>query len=274
MDIPRPFVVAHRAGNDRARLRAAETRALPVIEADLHLYRTRVDVRHGRRLGRLPVLYDEGRLRPARAAFTLDELLAESSASTTLLLDLKGSDVRLSERVLDSVEPHLGNREVAVCARAWRLLEPFRHERRVRAVSSVGSRRELRAFLAGPPPHATGVSIRDTLVDAETVRRLRRRADDVVLCWTVKSPDRAAQLASWGVDGVMMEGTDRLADVQELGRALRAARALAPADANDSVVTLPRLSSPVAVARREVEAAVRPELCRTEPAEAREDGLR
>jgi glycerophosphoryl diester phosphodiesterase len=222
MDIAPPFVVAHRGGNDRAKLRAAETRGVPVVEADVHLYRTRVDVRHGRRLGPLPVVLDEGRLAPARAQFTLDELLAESSPSTTLLLDLKGRDLRLSERVLDVVAPHLQDRRFAVCARDWPLLRPFRAEQRVHALPSIGSTRELDAFLAGVRPRAAGVSVRDSLVDRATVHRLRRRAD-LVLCWTVNCGDRAAELTSWGVDGVTTDALDRLAGLRELGSLPRAA---------------------------------------------------
>jgi glycerophosphoryl diester phosphodiesterase len=222
MNITTPFVVAHRGGNDRVRLRAAEARGVPVIEADVHLFRRRVDVRHGRRLGPLPVVLDEGRLTPARAPFTLDELLAQSSPSTTLLLDLKGRDHRLSERVLDVVAPHLEERRLAVCAREWPLLRPFRVEQRVHALPSIGSKRELDAFLAGVRPRAAGVSVRDSLVDPATLHRLRRRAD-VVLCWTVNSGDRAAELTSWGVDGVTTDAVDELAGLPQLGRLPRAA---------------------------------------------------
>jgi hypothetical protein len=209
-----PFLVAHRAGNDRVRLRAAEARGFPVVEADVRLYRRRrIDVRHGRRLGRLPVVYDEGRLAPAGASLTLEELLAEAAPSTGLLLDLKGLDLRLSQRVLDTIAPHLEHRRVAVCARAWRLLGPFRDEPRVRLVPSVGSRRQLDAFLAGLPSTGTaGVSVRDSLVDAATVRRLRDRAG-VVFCWTVNCGRRAAELATWGVDGITTDTVDALSGV-------------------------------------------------------------
>jgi glycerophosphoryl diester phosphodiesterase len=208
---PPPFVVAHRAGNDLARLRAAEAHGVDIVEADVRLYRSRrVDLRHGRRLGRLPVVYDEGRLSRARNPFTLDDLLAEAAPRTGLLLDLKGRDLRLAERVLDAVEPHLGRRTLAVCARAWQLLEPFRGEPRLRLVPSVGSPRELSAFLAGSTSTpVSGVSVHDSLVDAPTVRSLRSRAD-VVVCWTVNCSRRAAELASWGVDGIT---TDAVAGV-------------------------------------------------------------
>ena len=220
-----PFVVAHRAGNDLRRLRAAEARGVTYVEADVRLFRgRRVDVRHGRRLGRLPVVYDEGRLLRAGKPFTLDDLLAEAAPRTGLLLDLKGRDTRLSEEVLDAMAPHLGRRPLAVCARAWSLLEPFRGEPHLRLVPSVGSPRELSAFLAGSSSTpASAVSVRDSLVDAPTVRSLRTRAGTVV-CWTVNCSRRAAQLASWGVDGITTDAVEGVASAVHPDRyVLRAA---------------------------------------------------
>jgi hypothetical protein len=40
-----PFIVAHRAGNDLARLRAAEQRGLDLVGADVRLF-PRLEVRH------------------------------------------------------------------------------------------------------------------------------------------------------------------------------------------------------------------------------------
>ena len=53
-----PFIVAHRAGNDLELLRRAEGVQPRLIEADVHLYRGRLEVRHLKTLGPLPVLWD------------------------------------------------------------------------------------------------------------------------------------------------------------------------------------------------------------------------
>jgi glycerophosphoryl diester phosphodiesterase len=267
-----PFVVAHRAGNDLARLRAAEARGVTVVEADVRLSGRRVDIRHGRRLGRLPVVYDEGRLSRERQRFTLDDLLAEASPRTGLLLDLKGRDIRLAERVLAALEPHLGRRPLAVCARAWRLLEPFGGDPRLRVVPSIGSQRELAAFLTrSSSPPASAVSVRDSLVDPPTVRTLRRRAGAVV-CWTVNCGRRAAELTSWGVDGITTDAVDGVASAVRAGAA-GSSFVFGRTDAEDAVVAVPRLASPVAVAGRDVEAAVGPELGRAQPSHALEQRL-
>lgn len=52
------------------------------------------------------------------------------------------------------------------------------------------------------------------LLDAETVARLRERAD-MILSWPVLTEDEARLLGGWGVDGVI---TERF---EELGAALR-----------------------------------------------------
>ena len=53
-----PFVVAHRAGNDLELLRCAARARSRVIEADVHLYAGRLEVRHLKTLGPFPVLWD------------------------------------------------------------------------------------------------------------------------------------------------------------------------------------------------------------------------
>jgi glycerophosphoryl diester phosphodiesterase len=60
-----PFIVAHRAGNDLELLRRAERVRPRLIEADVHLYRGRLEVRHLKTLGPLPVLWDRWYLAPA-----------------------------------------------------------------------------------------------------------------------------------------------------------------------------------------------------------------
>jgi len=206
-----PFLVAHRAGNDLGRLRDAEHQGVRMIEADVQIRRGRPEVRHARRLGLLPVYWDEGRLDATRRkTMLLDDLLTSLSPATELLLDLKGGDRRLSERVLGAVSRFAGERRISVCARRWELLEPFGEEERVPTLYSVGTQPELAAFLARRrEQRAAGVSIRESLVDHSVIARLRAAAD-VVLCWTVNCPSRARRLAGLGVDGLTTDDVSLL----------------------------------------------------------------
>jgi hypothetical protein len=71
-----PFLVAHRAGNDLARLRHAEDLGIPLIEADVHLFAGRLEVRHLQTVGPLPIFWDRWALAPPWAPrLLLAELL-------------------------------------------------------------------------------------------------------------------------------------------------------------------------------------------------------
>lgn len=196
------FVVAHRAGNDLALLRRAQGLGLELIEADVHLYRGRLEVRHLKALG--PLLWDCWYLAsPRTPRLTLDELLA--AADAPLMLDLKGGR-RLGRRVAEAVD-----RPLTVCARRWSALEPFAGRDDVRVVHSVGSRRQLRALrrrFADRRLH--GVSIHRRLLDRATVADLRRRAE-LIVSWPVATHEQARELWGWGVDGVITERFEALA---------------------------------------------------------------
>src|SRR5690348_2407672 len=101
------FVIAHRAGNDLARLRQAQRLGIAVVEADLHLYAGRIEVRHLKTLGPVPVLWDRWTLAPPWAPrLRLERLLAAVGAHTELMLDLKGRDRRLPALVAAALGEH------------------------------------------------------------------------------------------------------------------------------------------------------------------------
>jgi glycerophosphoryl diester phosphodiesterase len=196
------FVVAHRAGNDLARLQEAEELGVALIEADVRLWRGRLEVRHLKTLGPLPVLWDRWRLaNPLAPRLELHELLAGARPGTALMLDLKGRDPRLATLVRDA----LGDRSVTICARSRRLLEPFAGSGHHRLFQSVGSRRQLRRLLRRVDLlHLDGVSIHERLLDEHVVAELRRRSA-TVLSWPVNTLQRAQELAGLGVHGLISD---------------------------------------------------------------------
>jgi glycerophosphoryl diester phosphodiesterase len=215
VDGRRPFVVAHRAGNRLAALDAVQRSGLALAEADVRLFRGRLEVRHLKSVGPLPILWDRWTMSaPWRPRLLLRELLAESAEQAELVLDLKGRRLRLAELVLEALQPYLASRRFTVCARDWRLLEPFA-ELPVRSVHSVGSTRQLRRFLRerGGGRRVDGVSIHERLLDGGTVALLRAAADEI-MTWPVNRPERARELLRLGVDGLI---TDDLAAISGLG---------------------------------------------------------
>jgi glycerophosphoryl diester phosphodiesterase len=200
-----PFVVAHRAGNDLALLRRAEGVRPRLIEADVHVFRGRLEVRHLKALG--PLLWDRWYLAPPRTPrLELHQLLAAAGPETALMLDLKGGG-RLGRRVADAID-----RPVTVCARRWSALEPFRENPDVRVVHSVGSRRQLRALrrrFAGR--RLAGISIHRRLLDRATVAELRTQTE-LIISWPIATAEEARRLGAWGVDGVITERFEMLAE--------------------------------------------------------------
>lgn len=201
-----PFVIAHRAGNDLDRLRQAQRLGVAVVEADLHLYAGRIEVRHLKTLGPLPVLWDRWTVAsPWTPRLRLERLLAALGPHTDLMLDLKGRDPRLAALVASAVgEQALGAR-VMVCARHWPLLDLLPG---LPGVHSVGTRRQLERLRRGfDGRRLEGVSIHRKLLDAPTVMDLRRRAD-VVMTWPVQTREDARALAGWGVHGLITESPE------------------------------------------------------------------
>lgn len=213
-----PFVVAHRAGNDLDTLRTAESLGIRLVEADVHLFRGRLEVRHLKTVGPIPLLWDRWRLAsPFATRLLLADLLAATSDATELMLDLKGRDQSLSARVLAELRPTLAVSRTTICSRNWALLEPFESTSGVRVVHSVGSGRQLRALLRlTDGRRLDGVSIHERFLDAPTVSELRRRAD-VVLSWPASTLTRARELAALGVDGLITERLDLHARLRGVG---------------------------------------------------------
>lgn len=197
------FVVAHRAGNDLTRLQEAEQLGVALVEADVRLWRGRLEVRHLKTVGPLPILWDRWRLaNPFAPRLELRDLLAGARSDTELLLDLKGRDARLAELVLDALP---SGRRVTVCARSRNLLEPFAGREHMRLFQSVGSRRQLRALLRTVDALVLdGVSVHERLLDERVVAALRRRSS-TVMSWPVNSLQRAHELALLGVQGLISD---------------------------------------------------------------------
>ena len=187
---------------------------VPFIEADLHLYAGRLEIRHLKTLGPLPVLWDRWTLAPPwTPRLLLDRLLAAVAPATHLMLDLKGHDARLPSLVVAALSEHAAGRSVSVCARDWRLLEPLAASGGVRPVHSVGTARQLVALRQRLDGRSiAGISIHRRLLDATVVRDLRDRAE-LVMSWPVETPQEARTLADWGVQGLITSRYAELAAV-------------------------------------------------------------
>ena len=196
----RPLAVAHRAGNDLGALWAAEALGVDMVEADLHLFGGRIEVRHLKTVGPLPILWDRWWIAsPFTPRMTLQQLLAAAAPGTELLLDLKGPRVELARATRDIVMAECRGRRVTVCARNWRLLRPFRDVPGVRIAHTVATAGRLRAF-PRVARDAEVASIDHRLLTRSALAGIPRLAP-LVLAWGVADLERMRELRDAGVGG-------------------------------------------------------------------------
>lgn len=203
------LVIAHRAANSPEDLRRLGAHA-DVVEADVHLYRGRLEVRHAKTLGPLPVLWEKWYLLPLETPRPLlADVLPLVGEDVALMLDLKGPDPRMAAAILRATREIVAARGLIVSGRVWRTIDHLRGTPGVRTLHSVGSPRGLRALLRRGDDGFEGVSIHRRLLSPAVVARLRDRADHV-WSWPVDDPRVAEELGSWGVTGFISDAPQRL----------------------------------------------------------------
>lgn len=209
-----PLIVAHGGANTPR----AVPLALPyadVLEADVRLFHGRLEVRHAKSLGPLPVFWDRGeRLAFSTSRPPLAGILDAIAPHVGLMLDLKGPDPRMVSAILAATAHLRPHRPLYMCARAWRTADRLRGVDGVTVLHSVGNARGLRALLRRHGPGGLdGVSVHDRLLDAAVVAALRERAAHV-WTWPIDDPTRGAALAAWGVTGLISNAPARLAGLR------------------------------------------------------------
>jgi glycerophosphoryl diester phosphodiesterase len=194
------------------RLSTVAALGLPLAEADVHAYRGRLEVRHLKTAGPVPVLWDRWKLASARAPrLELETLLATAPGVPELMLDLKGHDPQLPARLLRALARAEPGRRMTVCSQDWALLEPLRGVPDLRIVHSVGNRRALGNLLARfAGDRLDGVSIHRRLLDPTIAAELRTRAE-LLLSWPVESIAEGHRLAGLGVQGLISQAFELLA---------------------------------------------------------------
>lgn len=212
--IPIPVTIAHRAGNSIGQARAAESAGIDVVEADLWLHRGRLEVRHSKTLGPIPIRWDRWSLETTvDPCLELTELLHALKPDTRVMLDLKGSNPELPPRLLDVMRRERAGHQILVCSQSWGLLESLRREPDVSLVYSIGSRRRLTAawrLLDGGDVEAVSIHMR--LLDEEIVRRLKEYVSWVIT-WPVNTSEQLLRLEGLGVTGVISDNPSLLASI-------------------------------------------------------------
>jgi glycerophosphoryl diester phosphodiesterase len=224
------LLIAHRAGNDPERLRAAEREGADVIEADLHLHRGRLELRHLKTAGPLPLYWDRWALAPPWRRFgDLGDLLAGARPETVLMLDLKGSDPAVARMTSDALSSAARGAEVYVSAREWPLLDDIDPAlaRRIGSAARPAQLEQLVRHAEARP--LDGASLHLRLLDAERLRALRPHAP-LLMSWPVNQRHEAERATALGVTGLISDSLPLLAELRRLRSAPAGAQGVAQSE--------------------------------------------
>lgn len=208
--------IAHRAANEPALLHEALAAGADIAEADIWPYRGRLEVRHLKTMGPVPLLWDRWKLASVWAPrLLIAELLDRLPAGIGIMLDLKGHD-RAGARAVADIAGYLAyEHRLYVCARDWAMLEPFGSPGAV-VVHSAGKSREIERLMplidAGS---CTAVSIHQKLLTPPLVQRLREKVH-TVMTWPVNDAARMREMVGWGINGITTDSLDVVRAVREL----------------------------------------------------------
>lgn len=207
-----PAVIAHSAGNARATAEGAIEQGADFIEIDLWLRKGKFEARHERRVGSLPVLFEKWYLALASKPFNLRMLAELVEDRSGIFLDFKtnsGASAATTAAVLAEVG---GKAPVVASSPHWAVLRALHdvapHIPLFYSID-VTARLDLFRSVVQHDFRPAGISCRGSLLTRPLVEEFQERGIRVV-AWTIDDLPRAAELASWGVDGITTHLVDEM----------------------------------------------------------------
>ncbi|MGI8486250.1 MAG: glycerophosphodiester phosphodiesterase [Thermomicrobiales bacterium] len=210
----RPLAIAHRAGNSLALARTAIAAGADMLETDVWPFRGHLEIRHARRIWKLPLLWDRNRPIPIwRHRLELNQILEHLAIETRIFLDLKGTGATLGERVVERIEKAQPERKIFLCGRTWEQLDAVASHPNVTCFYSVGDDSELASVWSRLETMTLpAISLQKDLATPEIMARLNA-LKTTVICWTVNDMDEARRLFALGVDGFTTDDIEMIARI-------------------------------------------------------------
>jgi hypothetical protein len=183
-----------------------------LIEADVHLYRRRLEVRHTKSMGVLPWLWDRWHLVPASdPRLQLAELVAALPDRATLMLDLKGWHPWLGRAVAAAMESAAPGRPYTVSGRAWSMLDAFEDLEHVRIIHSAATPREAFALSRRLRRHRTdALCVKLPVLNQPRWATRLRTLSPTLFTWPVADMTAAGNALALGADGLVVDGVPLL----------------------------------------------------------------
>jgi glycerophosphoryl diester phosphodiesterase len=207
----RPITIAHRYGNNLARLTEAADAGANYVEADVWSYKGRLEVRHAKTLGPIPVIWDKWYVRrhPDKP-LVLDDVLAALPPGMGIMVDLKGDDRALPEMLLEALRRHGDKHPVMISARFWDYLPSLLDYPGLMLFHSVGTPWQLRRVrpLLDLRDH-DAVCVKYQLLDADTAHSLKSQVS-LLATWAINDEQRLQHAIDWGVDAIITDETSIL----------------------------------------------------------------
>ncbi len=234
-----PLRIAHRYGNSRRHLALAAQGPVDYIEADVWYQNGRLAVRHERKLGPLPILFDERTKDPGEGGpddhclplgrwcvklqlrpLYLDEVLALARGRRRVMVDVKGCPRDRQSAFARALAQRVRSagmvEEVTFCGQNWPVLRRLRAiDRGLRVHYSIGAKQQLAAFShVHQDETLRGVCVHHDLINPRALAGLKQRGL-AVWTWTVDDPALARELVAMGIDGVISNRLDVLGALAE-----------------------------------------------------------
>lgn len=222
--LPIPFGSAHRGGNSPEDVISAIEAGADLLETDIWLHGGRLELRHNKRLGPLPILWERWSISFTWKRYTLRDLLAHTPESTLLFLDFKGTDMGLGPAILAELERYAPNRVVAICGRDYEQLKVIADAPNIITFYSVGTEAEWP--IAQPYIAASAYPALSLIASMATPERIDwvTNLGGVVVCWGVNNAEEVARLHAMGVDGFTTDYPDVLKHIREVRETLEASQ--------------------------------------------------
>ncbi len=209
----RPVAIAHRAGNDLARLDRAKAIGADLAELDVWLHRGRVEVRHAKTVGPLPLLRERWRVSPGWGPrLELQAVIENAGPGLHLMVDLKSETLDLSGAVADTFERRLPGAPYAVTTREWWLLEPFEGRDHVCLIPSAAWPHELGELMPALGERFQALSMHITLVEPALMSELDGRGVATYV-WPVNTATDMERVLGAGARGINSDDLDLLAEL-------------------------------------------------------------